>query len=137
MRRRRPQPLLFLGFVIVMGALMYAKDLPTTPDSNLGLRTAASRLKVYFQENPPKNNWRVTDIKSRDGEVWVDIVLPKADAEALMQGPRAKMEEALLAQCPAKDDMAWKVLLKTQDIEIRGLKPDRKAIAAVSCRAGG
>ncbi|NQU62409.1 MAG: hypothetical protein HQ512_14850 [Rhodospirillales bacterium] len=132
MRRRKPQPLLFLGFVIIMGALMYAKDLPTVPDSSVGLRAAVGRLKVYYQEYPPQNNWQIAEIASRDGEVWVDVIAHDAKTAA---HPRAKMVEALGNQCPVKDDIVWKVLLKNQDIEIRALSADGKAFAAVSCRA--
>lgn len=135
MRRRRPQPLLFLAFVVIMGALMYAKDLPVT-ESNVGLKTAAGRLKVYYQETPPPEGWTVAAIAPRGGEVWVDLTLPGTMAAAFLHAPRRKMLDALRGQCPPKTDPAWTVLLKTQDIEVRGLGPEGKALAAVSCRAG-
>ena len=134
MRRRRPKPLLFLAFVVIMGALMYANDLPVTT-SNVGLKTAAGRLKVYYQETPPPMEWAVAAISVRDGEVWVDLTLPDAMAAAFLHVPRKKMLEALKNQCPPKTDKAWTVLLKTQDIEVRGLSPEGKARAAVSCQA--
>ena len=49
--------------------------------------------------------------------------------------PRAEMLAALRGHCPPCSDPAWKVLLMTQDIEIRGLGAGGKAFAAVSCRA--
>ena len=134
MRPRRPQPLLFLAFVVIMGALMYAKDVPV-PNSNVGLKTAAGRLKVYYQETPPPKDWAVAAIASRDGEVWVDLTVPDAMAADFLHVPRRKMLDSLRGQCPPKTDKAWTVLLKTQDIEVRGLSPEGKALAAVSCRA--
>ncbi len=138
MRRRRPQPLLVLAFVLVMAGLMFAADLPGPgpgPGSGPGLKAAQGRLKVYYGTHPPGNDWQLIEIAARDGEVWVDLGLPGTQAAALIEGPREKMLAALRAHCPPKSDPAWKVLLMTQDIEIRGLGPGRKAFAAVSCRA--
>ena len=134
MRRRRPQPLLFLAFVVIMGALMFANDLPVT-NSNVGLKTAAGRLKVYYQETPPPMDWAIAAIAPRAGEVWVDLTLPDVLAAAFLHTPRKKLLEALKSQCPPKADKAWSVLLETQDIEVRGLSPEGKALAAISCRA--
>jgi len=134
MRRHRPQPLLVLAFVVAMGALMFAKDLPTSK-STLGLTTAAGRLKVFYAEHPPGNDWQIAGIAVRAGAVWVDLAWPQTQAAALSQGPREKMLAALRAQCPPASDPAWSVLKKTQDIEIRGLNANKKALAAVSCRA--
>ena len=133
MRRRRPQPLLVLAFVLVMAALMFAADLPG-PESGPGLKAAQGRLKVYYREHPPGNDWHLIEIAARGGEVWVDLGLPGTQAAALIQGPREKMLDALRAHCPPRSDPAWRVLLQTQDIEIRGLGGG-KAFAAVSCRA--
>ncbi len=132
--RRRRQPLLVLGFVLIMGALMFASDLPVTGPS-LGLTTAQNRLKVYYREHPPGNDWRLIEIATRNGEVWVDLGLSGTQAAALIQGEREKMLAALRRHCPPRSDPSWKVLLVTQDIEIRGLGAGGKALAAVSCRA--
>ncbi len=134
MRRRRPQPLLVLGFVLVMAALMFAADLPS-PGPGPGLKAAQGRLRVYYGNHPPRTDWVIVEIAARDGEVWVDLGLPGTQAAALIQGPREKMLAALRAHCPPRSDPAWKVLLMTQDIEIRGLGAGGKAFAAVSCRA--
>ena len=134
MRRRRPQPLLVLAFVLVMAALMFAADLPG-PGPGPGLKAAQGRLKVYYLEHPPGNDWAVIEIAARGGEVWVDLGLPGTQAAALIKGPREKMLGALRAHCPPRSDPAWSVLKQTQDIEIRGLTADGKALAAVSCRA--
>ena len=125
MWRRRPQPLLFLAFVVVMGELMYAKKQPVS-ESSLGLKVAAQRLKVYYQETPPPKDWTIAEIAPRSGEVWIDITIPETQAKAL-----GKLRDL----CPPKSDQAWSVLLATQDIEIRSLGADGKSLAAVSCRA--
>ena len=134
MRRRRPQPLLVLAFVLVMAALMFAADLPG-PGPGPGLKAAQGRLKVYYLEHPPGNDWRLIEIAARNGEVWVDFALPGTQAAALTQGAGEKILAALRGHCPPPSDPAWSVLLQTQDIEIRGLGADGKALAAVSCRA--
>jgi hypothetical protein len=134
MRRRRPQPLLVLSFVVIMGALMYAKDLPVS-EPGLGLKVAAARLQVYYRETQPPTDWTIAAIEPRGGEVWVDLALPARQAAALAKAPRARLLAALRGLCPPQSDRAWSVLLKTQDIEVRGLGADGKALAAVSCRA--
>ncbi len=134
MRRRRPQPLLVLAFVMVMAALMYAADLPG-PGPDPGLKAAQGRLKVYYGNHPPGNDWQLIEIAVRAGEVWVDLGLPGTQAAALVKGPRERMLDVLRAHCPPPSDPAWSVLLQTQDIEIRGLGAGGKAFAAVSCRA--
>ncbi len=128
MRRRRPQPLLFLTFVVTMGALMYAKKQPVN-EPGLGLKVAAQRLTVYYRETPPPKDWMIAEIAPRSGEVWIDFTIPER------QAPGERMEGALKNLCPPKSDQAWSVLLETQDIEIRGLSPDGRPLAAVSCRA--
>ncbi|NQV83871.1 MAG: hypothetical protein HQ494_08635 [Rhodospirillales bacterium] len=135
MRRRRPQPLLFLAFVVIMGALIFANKLPVS-EPVLGLKVATERLKVYYGETPPPTNWAVAEITPRSGEVWVDLTLPEKQATAFTHQPRRRILDALTSQCPPKTDPAGSVLLKTQDIEVRGLNGEGKALAAVSCRVG-
>ena len=126
MRRRKPQPLLVLAFVLIMGALMYVKDLPN-PQPVLGLKMASGRLKVYYTEHPPGNDWTVRNIAIQGRAVWVDFDLPKEPPDTML--------EALRTRCPLKTDAVWSVLSKTQDIEVRALPRDGKVIAAISCRA--
>ncbi|MBC8338274.1 MAG: hypothetical protein H8E39_06250 [Alphaproteobacteria bacterium] len=130
MRRRRPQPLLVLAFVLLMGAVMYSQKTPVT-ESSLGLKVASTRLKVYYTGTPPPNGWAISAIAPRDGEVWIDLVLPDGPAST----PFDALLEKLGSQCPPKTDAAWSVLKPTQDIEVRGLDKTGKALAAVSCRA--
>ena len=111
-----------------------AADRPE-PGPGPGLMAAEGRLRVYYREHPPRTDWEIIEIAAREGEVWVDLGLPGTRAAALIQGPREKMLAALRGHCPPRSDPAWKVLLMTQDIEIRGLGADGKALAAVSCRA--
>lgn len=134
MRRRRPQPLLVLAFVIVMGAVMYAKDVPVT-GSTMGLNVAANRLAVFYREAPPPDGWAVAEIAVHPGEVWVDLTLPEPMAAGIYHERRKPLLNALYGQCPPKADKAWTVLLKTQDIQVRGLAPGGNALTAVSCRA--
>ncbi len=126
MRRRKPQPILVLAFVLLMGAVMYVKDLPN-PEPVLGLKVATGRLKVYYTEQPPGAGWRVQDITIQGNAVWVDFAFP--------QKPGDRISGALGARCPNRSDAVWKVLLQTQDIEVRGLTPEGRVIAAISCRA--
>lgn len=126
MRRRRPQPLLVLAFVMLMGVLMYIQKLPTR-EPVLGLEMASGRLSVYYTEQPPGPGWSVRSIAVQGKAVWVDFGLPKVTAGTI--------QDALRARCPIKTDPAWSVLLKTQDIEVRGLANDGEVIAAISCRA--
>ena len=115
MRRRRPQPLLVLGFVLAMAALMFAAGLPD-PGPGPGLKAAEGRPKVYYQEHPPGNDWRLIEIAARGGEVWVDLGLSGTQAAALIQGADEKMLAALRGHSPPSSDPAWSVLLQTQDI---------------------
>ena len=126
MRRRRPQPLLVLAFVMLMGVLMYVQKLPTR-EPVTGLKMASGRLSVYYTEHPPGPGWSVRSIAIQGRAVWVDLGFPKESAGTI--------QDALRARCPINTDAAWSVLLKTQDIEVRGLANDGKVIAAISCRA--
>jgi len=130
MRRRRPQPLLVLAFVMLMGLLMYVQKLPTS-EPVLGLKMASGRLPVYYTEHPPGAGWSVRSIAIQDRAVWVDFGFPSG----LSRQSAATVQQALRSRCPINTDDAWSVLLKTQDIEVRGLAPDGKVIAAISCRA--
>jgi len=130
MRRRRPQPLLVLAFVLLMGGVMFAKKVPVS-EQGMGLKMAATRLRVYYKESPPPKGWTVAEIASRKGEVWVDLVLSEIPAAALLDA----LPVTLRGQCPPKTDAAWSVLLPAQDIEVRGLGANGKSLAAVSCRA--
>lgn len=127
--------MLFLGFVVVMAALMYATRTGPGSEQSVGLKMAAGRLAVYYQETPPPQGWTVAAIQPRAGEVWIDLTLPDAVAAAFPHNPRQKFLDALRDQCPPKTDRAWTVLRKTEDIEVRGLGPGGKALAAISCRA--
>ncbi len=134
MRRRRPQPLLVLAFVVAMGALMYAKK-QQVYEPSLGLKVAAQRLKVYYQDSPPPKDWTIAEIAPRSGEVWIDFRIPEGQVAALGKEAGERILGTLLDLCPPKSDQSWSVLLKTQDIEIRGLGADGRSLAAVSCRA--
>lgn len=134
MRRRRPQPLLFLAFVVVMGALMFAKKQPVT-EPGLGLKVAAQRLLVYYRESPPPKDWTIAEISPRSGEMWIDFTIPEDQARAQGKAPGERILRALMGLCPPKSEQAWSVLLKTQDIQVRGLGADGRSLAAVSCRA--
>ena len=113
---------------------MYAKKMPVS-EPVLGLKVASSRLQVYFRETPPPKDWTIAAIEPAKGEVWVDLTLPEKQAAAFTHQPRRNLLDALTSQCPPQSDPAWSVLLKTQDIEIRSLSADGKALAAISCRA--
>jgi len=127
--------MLFLAFVLTMGAVMYATKEGTVTNQGTGLKMVAGRLAVYYQETPPPAGWAIAAIQPRAGEVWVDLILPEDKAAGIYHDRRRPLLDALRTQCPPKTDAAWSVLLNTQDIEIRGLSPTGKALAAVSCRA--
>ena len=132
--RPRPKPLMVLCFVLLMAAIMYVQS-PPSPGPSRALKDAAARMKAYFPENPPPKGWQIAAISTRDGAVWVDIKLPEAEAAFLSKPPA--LNQALGRQCPPKDDIVWRVLTPTQDIEIRAMVGGEKALLAVSCRALG
>ena len=120
MRRRRPQPLLVLGFVLVMAALMFAAGLPD-PGPGPGLKAAEGRLKVYYQEHPPGNEWRLIEIAARGGEVWVDLGLPRTQAAA-SEATRAVADSTAMRRRRARLRKARisRYALSAWDIEMRG-----------------
>ena len=65
----------------------------------------------------------------------MDIKLPEAEVAFLSKSPSLALNQALGRQCPPKDDIVWRVLTPTQDIEIRAMAGCEKALLAVSCRA--
>ena len=134
--RPRPRPLMVLCFVLLMAAIMFIQS-PPSPGPSRALKDAAARMKAYFPENPPPKGWQIAAISTRAGAVWVDIKLPEAEAAFLSKPPSLALNQALGRQCPPKDDIVWRVLTPTQDIEIRAMAGGVKALLAVSCRALG
>ncbi len=132
--RPRPKPLMVLCFVLLMAAIMYVQS-PPSPGPSRALKDAAARMKAYFPENPPPKGWQIAAISTRVGAVWVDIKLPEAEVAFLSKPPFQALNQALGHQCPPKDDIVWRVLTPTQDIEIRAMAGGEKALLAVSCRA--
>ena len=125
-----------LCFVLLMAAIMVVQS-PPSPGPSRALKDAAARMKAYFPENPPPKGWQVATISTRAGAVWVDLKLPEAEAASLSKPPFQALNQALGRQCPPKDDIVWRVLTPTQDIEIRAMAGGEKALLAVSCRALG
>jgi hypothetical protein len=125
-----------LCFVLLMAAIMFIQS-PPSPGPSRALKDAAARIKAYFPENPPPKGWQIATISTRVGTVWVDIKLPEAEAAFLSKPPSLALNQALDRQCPPKDDIVWRVLTPTQDIEIRAMAGGEKALLAVSCRALG
>lgn len=134
--RPRPKPLVVLCFVLLMAAIMVVQS-PPSPGPSRALKDAAARMKVYFPENPPPKGWQVAAISTRAGAVWVDLRLPEAEAASFSKPPFQALKQALGRQCPPKDDIVWRVLSPTQDIEIRAIIGGEKALLAVSCLAHG
>ena len=134
--RPRPRPLMVLCFVLLMAAIMVIQS-PPSPGPSRALKDGAARLKTYFQEIPPPKGWQIAAISTRAGAVWVDLRLPEAEAAFLSKPPSLALNQALGRQCPPKDDIVWRVLTPTQDIEIRAMAGGEKAFLAVSCRAQG
>ncbi len=128
--RPRPRPLLVLAFILIMAALLYVQA-PPSPKPSRALKEAAERLKAYYREQPPPVGWKIAGIAVRQGEVWVDMDLPKA----FMDTPHEAVATALGGQCPVRSDVAWRVLGPDQEIEVRGSAPTGKILAAVNCRA--
>jgi hypothetical protein len=125
-----------LCFVLLMAAIMYVQS-PPSPGPSRALKDAAARMKAYFLEKTPPKGWQIAAIFTRAGAVWVDMRLPEAETALLSKPPFLALNQALGHQCPPKDDIMWQVLTPTQDIEIRAIVGDEKALLAVSCRALG
>ena len=132
--RPRRRPLLVLGFVLIMAALMYVQA-PPNPRLSRALKDAEKHLKAYYLETPVPEGWKITGISARNGKVWVDIALPGPQAAALVKADPGKGEQTLGVHCPPRTDMVWRILSETQGIEVRGLGPGGKAVLAVDCRA--
>ncbi|MEE9316881.1 MAG: hypothetical protein V3U48_01170 [Rhodospirillales bacterium] len=132
--RPRPRPLLVLGFVLIMAALMYVQA-PPNPQLSRALKDAEKHLKAYYRETPVPEGWEITGISSRNGKVWVDMVLPGSQAAALVNSAPGKGDQTLGVYCPPRTDMVWRILSETQGLEVRGLDPGGKAVLAVDCRA--
>jgi hypothetical protein len=122
-----------LCFVLLMAAIMFVQS-PPSPRPRRVLKDAAARIKAYFPQNPPPKGWQIAAISTRVGAVWVDIKLPEAEVAFLSKSPSLALNQALGRQCPPKDDIVWRVLTPTQDIEIRSMAGSEKALLAVSCR---
>ena len=131
--RPRPRPLLVLGFVLIMAALMYVQA-PPNPHVSRALKDSSQRLKAYYRENPVPEGWKISEISVRDGKVWVDMVLPGPEAAALAGAAPERGGQTLGVHCPPRTDIVWRILSETQGIEIRGLGPGGKAFLAVDCR---
>ena len=80
--RPRPRPLLVLGFVLIMAALMYVQA-PPNPQLSRALKDAAERLKAYYRGNPVPENWKISGVSTGADDVWVDFSLPGGEAAAL------------------------------------------------------
>ena len=119
-----------------MAVIMYVQS-PPSPGPSRALKDTAARMKTYFSKNPLPKGWQIAAISTRVGAVWVDIKLPEAEAAFLSKPPSLALNQALGRQCPPKDDIVWRVLTPTQDIEIRAMAGGEKALLAVSCRALG
>ena len=119
-----------------MAAIMFVQS-PPSPGPSRVLKDAAARMKAYFPEKPPPKGWQIAAIFTRVGAVWVDIKLPEAEAVFLSKPPSLALNQALGRQCPPNDDIVWRVLTPTQDIEISAMAGSEKALLAVSCRALG
>ncbi len=132
--RPRPKPLIVLCFVLLMAAIMVIQS-PPSPGPSRALKDAAAQMKAYFPENPPPKGWQIAAISTRAGAVWVDMRLPEAEAASLSIPPFQALNQALGRQCPSKDDIVWRVLTSTQDIEIRGVRAEGKVLISVNCRA--
>ncbi len=132
--RPRPRPLLVLGFVLIMAALMYVQA-PPNPQLSRALKDASEHLKAYYRETPVPEGWEIAGISARNGKVWVDMVLPGSEAAALVKAAPGKGDQILGVYCPPRSDMVWRILSETQGIEVRGLGPGGKAVLAVDCRA--
>lgn len=128
--RPRSRPLLVLAFVLVMAALMYVQA-PPSPKPSRALKETAERLKAYYRERPPPVGWKIAGIAVSEGEVWVEMILPKS----LRDMPYEAVATALGGQCPMRSDVAWRVLGPDQTIEVRGSAPEGRTLAAVDCRA--
>ena len=128
--RPRPRPLLVLAFILIMAALMYVQA-PPSPKASRALKEAAERLKAYYRERPPPVGWKIAGIAVSEGEVWVEMDLPKSLADM----PYEVVAAALGGQCPMRSDVAWRVLGPDQTIEVRGKTPGQKPFVAVDCRA--
>ncbi len=125
-----------LCFVLLMAAIMVVQS-PPSPGPSRALKDAAARMKAYFPEYPPPKGWQIAAISTRAGAVWVDLKLPEAEAASLSKPPFQALSQALGRQCPPQDDIVWRVLTPTQEIEIRAIAGGEKALLAVSCRALG
>lgn len=132
--RPRARPLLVLGFVLIMAVLMYVQA-PPNPQLSRALKDAEEHLKAYYLGNPVPEGWEITGISSRNGKVWVDMVLPGLEAAALVNAAPGKGDQTLGVHCPPRTDMVWRILSKTQGLEVRGWGPGGKAVLAVDCRA--
>ncbi|MCH7865961.1 MAG: hypothetical protein IIC56_12195, partial [Proteobacteria bacterium] len=75
--RPRPRPLLVLAFILIMAALLYVQA-PPSPKPSRALKEAAERLKAYYREQPLPFGWKIAGIAVSEGEVWVEMVLPKS-----------------------------------------------------------
>ncbi len=128
--RPRPRPLLVLAFVLIMAALLYVRA-PPSPKPSRALKETAERLKAYYRERPPPVGWKIAGVAVSEGEVWVEMRLPKSLADM----PYEVVVTALGGQCPMRSDVAWRVLGPDQTIEVRGKTAGRKPFVAVDCRA--
>ncbi len=128
--RPRPRPVLVLGFVAAMAAVYYSQN-PPSPLPSRTLKEAAEYLRGYYHTKPSRE---VTEITTGPGVVWVDVRAPRSATNERDGNDVAGTTARLRPVCPSGSDIAWKILLPDQDIEVRAVSPSGQPLIAISCR---
>ena len=57
---------------------------PPNPQLSRALKDAEKHLNAYYRETPVPEGWEITGIFTGTDEVWVDLSLPRTEAERLV-----------------------------------------------------
>jgi hypothetical protein len=124
---------LVLGFVVAMAAVYYSQN-PPSPLPSRALKEAAEYLRGYYRHKPNTADLEVAGITTGPGTVWVDVRVPEFARIPPESNRDAGTTARLRPVCPSGSDIAWKILLPDQDIEVRAVNRSGHVSIAISCR---
>lgn len=117
--------------IVAAGVGIYLERRPTSPPSEAD-KAAAQHLRAYYAENPPRKDWRVSEIIARAGRVLVRLEVPAAQAAALIKSPMGYQQARVATACPGQAVQA--AVDAATDIQIRARMPSGETFLRVDCR---
>ncbi len=97
------------------------------------LDAAAEWLREHYTEAPIGGGWRVTRIDRVKRDLYVGVVLPRADAASLRSLPPERQVNLVALVCPSTYAEVWEILPAKSRIVVHDAA-DGLIFGAVSCR---